>query len=66
MLTELRNRAVARIQDRESPEVVARVLDISRATIYGRLSRYRQGVWGALDARKRGGRPPKLDAKTLR
>ena len=66
MLTELRKRAVARVQDGESPEVVARVLDISRATIYGWLARYRQGGWGALEARKRGGRPPKLDAKALR
>jgi len=66
MLTELRTRAVTRVQDGESPEVVARVLDIARATIYGWLARYRQGGWGALDAHKRGGRPPKLDAKALR
>jgi transposase len=29
------------------------------------LARYRHGGWGALDARKRGGRPPLLDGKKL-
>ena len=66
MLTELRKRAVARVQAGESPEVVARVFGISRQAVYGWLARYRQGGWGALDARKRGGRPAKLDAKALR
>jgi len=64
-LTDLRRRAVARVQEGESPEVVAKVLDISRATIYGWLARYRNGGWGALDAAKRGGRPPKLDGQAL-
>jgi transposase len=65
-LTDLRKRAVARVQEGESPETVAKVLDISRATMYGWLARYRSGGWGALDASKRGGRPPKLDGKALR
>lgn len=65
-LTELRRRGVSSVQQGQSPEVVARALGISRATIYGWLARYRQGGWQALDARKRGGRPPKLDAKALR
>ncbi|MBW2154476.1 MAG: IS630 family transposase [Deltaproteobacteria bacterium] len=65
-LTELRKRAVNSVQEGESPEVVARVFGISRGTIYGWLARYRQGGWGALDARKRGGRPPKLDARAIR
>ncbi|MFA6111034.1 MAG: IS630 family transposase [Candidatus Latescibacterota bacterium] len=64
-LTELRKRAVARVQGGESPEMVARALCIHRVTLYGWLVRYRRGGWGALDARKRGGRPPKLDAKAL-
>jgi transposase len=41
---------------------VARVLGAGRTTVYGWLALYRQGGWGALDARKRGGRKPKLDA----
>jgi transposase len=65
-LTELRKRAVASVQEGESPEVVARALGINRATIYGWLARYRSGGWGALEARRRGGRPPKLDSKALR
>ena len=66
MLTDLRQRAVARVQAGESPEVVARVFGVSRQAMYGWLARYRQGGWHALDARKRGGRPPKLDAKAFR
>jgi transposase len=65
-LTDLRKRAVSRVQEGESPEKVAQVLDIARATMYGWLARYREGGWGALDASKRGGRPPKLDGKALR
>jgi transposase len=33
--------------------------------MYGWLARYRDGGWGSLDARKRGGRPPKLDGPAL-
>jgi transposase len=64
-LTELRKQAVASVQEGQSPEVVAKALAISRATIYGWLARYREGGWNGLDARKRGGRRPKLDAKAL-
>ena len=64
-LTELRKRAISSVQDGESPEVVARAMGINRVTIYGWLARYRDGGWGALDAKKRGGRPPKLDGKAL-
>jgi transposase len=66
MLTELRKRGVASVQGGQSPEIVAPALGISRATMYGWLARYRDGGWGALDARKRGGRKPKLDAKAIR
>ncbi|HEX05123.1 MAG TPA: helix-turn-helix domain-containing protein, partial [Bacteroidetes bacterium] len=65
-LTELRKRGVASVQAGESPEVVARVFGISRMTIYNWLALYRRGRWPALDAKKRGGRPPKLDSKAIR
>jgi transposase len=65
MLTELRKRGVSSVQDGQSPEVVFKALGICRATMYGWLSRYRDGGWSALDARKRGGRKPKLDAKAI-
>jgi transposase len=44
---------------------VAKAIGVTRAAMYGWLARYRSGGWEALDARKRGGRPPKLDGKTL-
>jgi transposase len=65
-LTELRKRGVASVQDGQSPETVALALGINRVTMYGWLSRYRDGGWAALDAKKRGGRKPKLDAKAIR
>jgi transposase len=64
-LTELRKRGVGSVQEGQSPEIVAKALGINRVTIYGWLSRYRQGGWQALDANKRGGRKPKLDDKAL-
>ena len=65
-LTELRKRGVSSVQNGQSPELVAKALGINRATMYGWLARYRNGGWAALDARKRGGRKPKLDAKAIR
>ena len=65
-LTELRKRGVSSVQSGQSPELVAKALGINRATMYGWLARYRNGGWAALDARKRGGRKPKLDAKAIR
>ena len=65
-LTELRRRAVAAVQNGESPEDVARVMGVNRASVYGWLALYRNGGWDNLDAKKRGGRKPKLDAKALR
>src|SRR4030066_2473984 len=65
-LTELRKRGGGSVQDGQSPETAALALGLNRVTMYGWLARYRDGGWGALDARKRGGRKPKLDAKAIR
>ena len=65
-LTELRTRAISAVQAGESPEVVARALGVSRGAMYNWLALYRQGGWGALDAKKRGGRRRKLDGKTIK
>jgi len=64
-LTELRKRGVAAVQAGETPAEVARVLGVSRATVYSWLALYRAGGWDSLDARRRGGRRPKLDAKKM-
>jgi transposase len=64
-LTELRKRAVSSVQEGQSPADVAKAFGVTRAAMYGWLALYRGGGWSALDARKRGGRPPKLDARTL-
>jgi transposase len=53
------------VQEGHSPELVAKTTGIARATMYGWLARYRDGGWGSLDARKRGGRRPKLDGPAL-
>lgn len=65
-LTELRKRAVAAVQNGESPEDVARVLRVSRAAVYGWLARFRAGGWDRLNAAKRGGRKPKLSGADLK
>jgi transposase len=65
-LTELRRRAVNSIRKGESPEDVAKILDVNRVTVYGWLARFREGGWSALNANKRGGRPKKLDGKALK
>jgi len=64
-LTELRKRAVSSVQDGQSPSNVAKALGVTRAAVYMWLALYRHGGWGGLDARKRGGRPQKLDGKAL-
>src|SRR4030042_921465 len=64
-LTELRKRGISAVQDGQPAALVAEVLGVQRATLFGWLARYRRGGWDALDARKRGGRPPKLTAKML-
>jgi transposase len=65
-LTELRKRGVHAVQEGERPRVVAKVLGVQRSTLFGWLARYRRGGWQALDAHKRGGRPPKLTGKMVK
>lgn len=65
-LTDLRRRAVGSVQDGHTPDEVADTLGVSRAAVFGWLARYRAGGWGALDARKRGGRPRKLTGMQMR
>lgn len=65
VLTELRKRAVARVQSGESPETVIRAMGFCRASMYNWLAMYRAGGWGGLDARKRGGRPRKMTGRML-
>jgi transposase len=66
VLTEIRKRAVAQVQNGESPEKVIKVMGFSRACIYNWLAMYRAGGWGSLDAKKRGGRPKKLSAPMIK
>lgn len=65
-LTELRKRAVAGVQAGQSPAAVAQSMGVNLRTVFRWLALYRSGGWGKLDARKRGGRPPKLDARALK
>jgi len=64
-LTEFRKRAVVSVQEGQSPSNVANAMGVTRAAVYSWLALYRHGGWGALDARKRGGRPGKLDGRAL-
>jgi transposase len=65
-LEAMRERAVRSVHDGESPEIVARIIGISRSTIYNWLAQYRRGGWSALKAKPLFGRPPKLDGKKLK
>ena len=65
VLTELRKRAVSRVQSGESPEKVILAMGFCRACIYNWIAMYRAGGWDALDARKRGGRPRKLTGRRI-
>lgn len=64
-LEEIRNRAVQRVQEGESPEIVIKTLGFSRACIYNWLARYRAGGWHALKTGSRTGRPKKLGGKQI-
>lgn len=65
-LTDLRKRAVTAVQNGESPSDVAQLFGIGERTIFTWLALYRSGGWGALDAKKRGGRPSLLDARMMK
>jgi transposase len=65
-LEELRIRSVRRIQNGESPEVVAKAIGINRTTIYDWLAKYRSGGWHALKSKPTPGRRPKLNGKQIK
>jgi transposase len=65
-LEAMRERAVRRVQDGESPEVAARIFGVGRTAIYRWLAQYRRGGWGALKAKPVPGRPPKLNGRALK
>jgi len=64
-LEAMRIRAVQRVQDGESPEVVIHALGFTRACIYDWLARYRSGGWDALRARPIPGRPRRLSGRQI-
>ena len=65
-LEAMRVRAVQQVQAGESPEVVARVLGISRGVIYEWLARSRAGGWDVLKAKPIPGRPRRLSGRMIR
>jgi transposase len=64
-LEQMRIRAVQQVQAGESPEVVARVLNVHRSVVYEWLARYRAGGWDELKAKPIPGRPRRLSGKQL-
>jgi transposase len=62
---EIRIRAVQRVQEGESPELIIHALGFSRACIYNWLARYRAGGWHALESGKGSGRPKKLSGSQI-
>jgi transposase len=65
-LTDLRRRAVSAVQNGDAPADVARILGVCEDSVYRWLALFRNGGWHNLDAKKRGGRKPKLDAAMMR
>ena len=66
VLEAIRVRAVRRIEEGESPEVVVKALGMNRRTIYRWIALYREGGNEALKARPLMGRPLKLNGARLR
>ena len=64
-LTELRKRGISAVQAGQKAILVAKVLGVGKSTLFSWLARYRAGGWGAMDAHRRGGRPPKLTAQMM-
>jgi len=64
-MEEIRTRAVQRVQDGESPEMVIKTLGFARACIYNWLARYRSGGWHALKTGASTGRPKKLSGNQI-
>jgi len=64
-LEEIRIRAVQRVEEGESPEVVISTLGFSRACIYNWIASYREGGIEALKAKPLFGRPTKLNGQQL-
>ena len=64
-LTQFRRQAVAQVQEGVPIMEVVRSMGVSRTALFNWLALYRSGGWDALDAGKRGGRKPKLDAKAI-
>jgi transposase len=64
-LEQLRIRAVGQIQQGAHPDEVAAGLGMTRAAVYGWLTKYREGGLEALKARPVPGRPSKLSGPQL-
>jgi len=64
-LEAIRIRAVKRVEEGESPEVVVKALGFTRTQIYEWIAKYREGGIDALRSRKAPGKTPKLVGKQL-
>jgi transposase len=64
-LEAIRIRAVKRVEDGESPEVVIKALGFTRSLIYEWIAKYREGGIDALRRRKAPGKMPKLQGHQL-
>jgi transposase len=66
VLETIRLRAVSRVEEGESPEVVVKALGMNRRTIYKWIALHRDGGERALRAKTLAGRPLKLNGAQLR
>lgn len=63
---EIRKRAIQRVRDGESSEVVVKAVGFSRHCIYNWLVKYGSGGWDALKTGKEPDRPDILDDTKIR